>query len=211
MESSFWHQKWEENDIAFHQEDANPALVAHFDTLGIAPGSRVFVPLCGKTRDIHWLLSMGYRVAGAELSKIAIEQLFADLGVTPEISDTGPLERYSAEDIDIFAGNLFDVSKTLLGPIDAVYDRAALVALPEETRVRYVAHITNITNAAPQLLICYVYDQSVMNGPPFSICDEEVIRHYQEVYRLTHLASDSVPDGLKGICPAIENVWLLAK
>ncbi|MCC6796256.1 MAG: thiopurine S-methyltransferase [Candidatus Hydrogenedentes bacterium] len=211
MEASFWHQKWEENDIAFHQEDANPALVAHFHALGIEPGGRVFVPLCGKTRDIHWLLSNGYRVAGAELSKIAIEQLFADLGITPEISGAGTVERYSAEDIDIFAGNLFDVSKAMLGPIDAVYDRAALVALPEEARARYARHITDITNAAPQLLICYVYDQSVMDGPPFSICDDEVMQRYADVYRLSHLASDHVPNGLKGICPAKENVWLLAE
>lgn len=209
MEASFWHQKWEDNDIAFHQEDANPALVAHLGALGIAPGSRVFVPLCGKTRDIHWLLSNGYRVAGAELSKIAIEQLFADLGVSPEISNAGTVERYSAEDIDIFAGNLFDVTKTLIGPIDAVYDRAALVALPEETRVRYARHITDITDAAPQLLICYVYDQRVMDGPPFSICDEEVSKHYGSVYDLAHVHSEDVPNGLKGKCPARENIWLL--
>jgi len=188
-----------------------PSLVQHFDALELQPGSRVFVPLCGKTRDIHWLLTNGYRVAGAELSKIAIEQLFSDLQVIPEISTEGPLEHFSAENIDIYVGNLFDLSKEILGPIDAVFDRAALVALPSETRVRYASHITDITNTAPQLLICYVYDQSVMEGPPFSICDEEVIQHYQGVYRLTHVASEDVADGLKGICPARENIWLLKK
>jgi len=211
MEASFWHQKWEANDIAFHQDDANPSLVQHFDALELHPGSRVFVPLCGKTRDIHWLLTNGYRVAGAELSKIAIEQLFSDLQVIPEISTVGPLEHFSAENIDIYVGNLFDLSKEILGPIDAVYDRAALVALPSETRVRYAAHITDITNTAPQLLICYVYDQSVMDGPPFSISDDEVRQHYQDVYRLAHVAAEDVPDGLKGMCPARENIWLLKK
>ncbi len=211
MEASFWHQKWEANDIAFHQDDANPSLVQHFDALELHPGSRVFVPLCGKTRDIHWLLTNAYRVAGAELSKIAIEQLFSDLQVIPKISIVGPLEHFSAENLDIYVGNLFDLSKEILGPIDAVYDRAALVALPGETRVRYTAHITGITNAAPQLLICYVYDQSVMEGPPFSICDEEVRQHYEHIYKLTHVCSEEVPDGLKGLCPAIENIWLLTK
>ncbi len=209
MEASFWRQKWEDNDIAFHQDDANPALVKHFDALGLQSGTRVFVPLCGKTRDIHWLLSKGFRVAGAELSKVAVAQLFSDLQVNPKVSAIGPLEHFSAENIDIYVGNLFDLSKELLGPIDAVYDRAALVALPNETRARYTAHITGTTNAAPQLLICYVYDQSVMDGPPFSISDEEIRLHYQGIYNLTHVASEDVADGLKGLCPAKENIWLL--
>src|SRR5690242_7473423 len=113
MEASFWHQKWEANDIAFHQDEANPALVKHFDALELQPGSRVFVPLCGKTRDIHWLLANGYRVAGAELSKIAIEQLFSDLQAIPKVSTVGPLEHFSAENIDIYVGNLFDLSKEI--------------------------------------------------------------------------------------------------
>ena len=88
MDKSFWLQKWEKNTIAFHRSEANPSLVNHFDKLALAKGSRIFVPLCGKTLDIGWLLSKGYRVVGAELADMAIEQLFTELGVVPAVAET---------------------------------------------------------------------------------------------------------------------------
>jgi thiopurine S-methyltransferase len=212
MDANFWRQRWELNEIAFHEPEANPALVQHWSALGLQPGSRVFVPLCGKTLDIHWLLAQGFRVAGAELTEIAVQQLFAELGVAdPQIADAGKMRRYSAEGIDIFVGDIFDLTREELGPVDAAYDRAALVALPEEVRTRYTAHLMELTARAPQLMICYVYDQSTMAGPPFAIADAEVERHYAATYALTRLASAEVPGGLKGRCAAIENVWLLRR
>jgi thiopurine S-methyltransferase len=211
MDVNFWHQKWALNEIAFHQSEANPLLLRYFNELSLAKGSRVFLPLCGKTLDISWLLANGYRVVGAELSKIAIDQLFAGLGVEPEISRVGKLEHYRATNIDVFVGDLFDLSATVLGPVDAIYDRAALVALPEGMRSRYTVHLTQVTHTAPQLLITYEYDQSVMEGPPFSVSNEEVNRHYGDYYDLTLLSSEDLAGGLKGKCPAKENVWLLQK
>lgn len=211
MDANFWHQKWSKNDIAFHQDEANPLLVQYFKTLSLAEGSRIFIPLCGKTLDIAWLLSHGYRVAGAELSKVAVEQLFVELGVKPKILRVGKLEHYSATNIDIFVGDIFDLSSSTLGLVDAIYDRAALVALPLEMRNQYTAHLIQITDKAPQLLICLEYDQSIIDGPPFSISNEEVKHHYADTYELTLMASANVSGGLKGKCAAIENVWLITK
>src|SRR5262249_2938954 len=160
----------------------NPLLVKYFNELSLAKCSRIFVPLCGKTLDISWLLSKGYPVAGAELSQIAIEQLFMELGMQPEISTVGGVEQWSSNNLDIFVGDIFALSRKMLGPVDAVYDRAALVAFPEEMRKRYTAHLTEITGKAPQLLISYDYDQSKMDGPPFSVSNEEVERHYAGNY-----------------------------
>ena len=211
MDASFWHQKWEKNEIAFHQSEANPLMVKYFSELSLAEGSRIFIPLCGKTHDIAWLLTNDYCVAGAELSKIAIEQLFAELGVVPKKSSIGKLEHYSATNIDVFVGDIFDLSRNLLGPVNAIYDRAALVALPLEMRKQYTNHLMQITGKAPQLLISYVYDKSAIDGPPFSISNEEVKQHYADSYELTHIASVDVSGGMKGKCAAIENVWLLKK
>lgn len=211
MDASFWRQKWERNEIGFHQSKPNPHLVRFFSALRLPEGSRVFVPLCGKTLDLHWLLANGYRVAGAELSETAVRQLFAELAIEPEITPLDTIHRYSAEGIDIFAGNIFDLSRDELGRVDAVYDRAALVALPDATRPRYTAHLTELSDHAPQLLVCFEYDQSRMDGPPFSISKEEVERHYQESYHLEQLASVEVPGGLKGKFPAQENVWRLQR
>lgn len=209
MDESFWLQRWKTNTIGFHRSEANPILANSFKVLSLAKGSRVFVPLCGKTLDIAWLLSNGYRVAGAELIEIAIEQLFTELGVEPKISGVGEVRHYSAINIDIYVGNIFDVSSKMLGPVDAIYDRAALVALPKEMRNRYTTHLTKITDKAPQLLVSYEYDQTLMAGPPFSVSNEEVKQHYRDSYDLTLIKSTNVPGGLKGKCAANENVWLL--
>jgi thiopurine S-methyltransferase len=209
MDESFWHQKWERNEIAFHGREANPLLTTYFNNLSLPKGSRVFLPLCGKTLDIRWLLSEGYRVAGAELSSMAIEQLFAELGMTPEISVLGPLSRYSAAGIDIFVGDIFNLARDILGKVDAIYDRAALVALPAPMRERYTAHLVEMADRAPQLLVTYTYDQSLADGPPFSVSDAEVVRHYRQSYAPTLLANADVKGGLKGKHPASEHVWLL--
>lgn len=209
MDAQFWHDRWAKNEIGFHKSEANPFLVKYVHELPLSKGNRVFVPLCGKTLDIPWLLSNGYRIVGSELSAIAIDQLFSSLGVTPTITKNGRIAHYHANNIDIFVGDLFDVTRTMLGPVDAIYDRAALVALPDTIRSRYTAHLTDITNHAPQLLICYEYDQRAAEGPPFSISHEEVRRHYADQYQLTLLTSEEVPGGLKGKCAATEHVWLL--
>lgn len=211
VDELFWNEKWKNNEIAFHEGDANPALVKYFKEFSLAKGSRVFLPLCGKTLDIAWLLSNGYQVAGAELSEIAIEQLFMELGLKPEISELTQVKLYRAKQIDIFGGNIFHLTDKLLGSVDVIYDRAALVALPAAMRNRYTAHLTQITGKSPQLLISYEYDQSIMEGPPFSVIDEEIILQYGDNYDIHLLASTDLSGGMKGKCPAKENIWLLQR
>jgi thiopurine S-methyltransferase len=169
----------------------------------------VFLPLCGKTRDIAWLLGQGYRIAGAELSEIAVRALFEELETEPVIAEIGELRRYSAPGLDVFAGDIFALDRGTLGSVDAVYDRAALVALPDDMRTRYAAHLAEISGHAPQLLITFEYDQNVMAGPPFSITEAEVSRCHAARFDIARLAEAEVPGGLKGICPATEKALLL--
>ncbi|MGW8369185.1 MAG: thiopurine S-methyltransferase [Gammaproteobacteria bacterium] len=211
MHADFWHERWRSNEIGFHESQPNALFVRYVGHLSLEPGSRVFLPLCGKTRDIGWSLAQGFRVSGIELSRDAVEQLFDELGLTPTISDHGELQRFSADDLDIFVGDIFALSADLLGPVDASYDRAALVALPEDMRRRYAVQLEAITHSAPQLLICFEYDQSQMAGPPFSITRDEVVALYGDHYRISRLAAVDVPGGLKGQCAATEVAWLLQK
>lgn len=211
MDKKFWQQKWENNEIAFHGSEPHPLLVKNFNKLSSEKVERVFIPLCGKTLDISWFLSNGYSIVGVELSQKAIEQLFQELGIIPKISKVANFDHYHAKNIDIFVGDFFELSKAILGNVDIIYDRAALVALPDTLRHKYTSHLTNITNKTPQLLICYEYDQKMMEGPPFSITSNEVHLHYQDHYQLHLVESINMPQGLKGSCAAKENVWLLKK
>lgn len=211
MDAHFWHNRWQTNQTGWHERAVNPLLITHFPSLNVPPGGRVFVPFCGKSLDLGWLLSCGYAVAGAELSELAVTQLFAELRMEARISEFGKHKLFRGERIDIFVGDLFDLSRETLGPVDAVYDRAALVALPEAIRERYTLHLKALTAFAPQLVIGYEYDQAVVPGPPFSVTPDELQRHYGDSYTLTPLARLEVPGGLKGECPATEHVWRLNK
>lgn len=206
MDAEFWHDIWAKDDLGFHESAANTFLQAHFGALDLAAGARVFVPLCGKTRDIAWLLSKGCHVIGAELSQTAIDQLFEDLQITPDITTMGALHHYQAPMIDIFVGDVFDVTAAHVGTVDAVYDRAALVALPADMRTQYSAHVMAITARAQQLVICFSYDQAVMDGPPFSI-DEGIMKQlFAADYRLTKLDER---DAAVRATPAKERAWHL--
>lgn len=211
MEASFWHGKWERGDIGFHTAQANPLLVQHFAALKLPPGSRIFLPLCGKTLDMHWLLERGLRISGIDLSELAVRALFEELGLTPEVRSTGDLLHFQAEGIDLFTGDFFRLSPATLGAVDAVYDRAALVALPDTMRQAYTQHLRALTQEAPQLLIAYEYDQSAAGGPPFSVQADEVALHYAGRFNLVLLDRQPVEGGLKGKLPATEAVWLLTR
>lgn len=207
MEADFWMQKWQRGETAFHEKQVNPALVQYLSRLELQAGSRIFVPLCGKTLDIGWLLQQGYKVVGAELSVLAITELFAALNLIPDIIPAGKLTRYSAANIDIFVGDIFLLTTAELGPVNAIYDRAALVALPERMRRQYSEHLMALTNKAPQLLLTYEYEQLLCDGPPFSVSETELQQHYGSSYQLTLLERIQLPAKFRHKVDAAITVW----
>lgn len=210
VDAEFWHQRWADKQIGFHQSAPNPLLLAHIGALDLEAGARLALPLCGKTVDIAWLRHQGFRVVGVELSEIAVRELFEENDWSPTITPFGNLARYSAPGVDIFVGDFFEMSAALLGPVDAVFDRAALVALPAPMRPRYAKHLTAISGKAPQLLITFSYDQAIMPGPPFSVQASEVDQLYGHEFDLNALITQDVPGGLKGRCEATETAWKIS-
>ncbi len=208
-ENDLWIQRWKNRELGFNQDKANPFMLKYFSSLDLIRGSSVLVPLCGKTIDISWLLGEGYAVIGIELSEQAIIELFDELSVTPTIETLGELILYSAENLRVFVGDIFKVSPQMLGKIDAIYDRAALVALPTKLRIEYAKHLRLVTNKTPQLLLCFEYEQSLMNRSPYSVDEDEVRRHYDAHYTLELLARENIVGGFKGKLPASEVIWLL--
>lgn len=210
MNKEFWLERWQNNEIGFHRESVNPMLVRHIDTLNLKTGSRLFLPLCGKTLDIHWLFAQGYYVLGAELSQKAVEQLFDELGVAPEITPDGAVTRYQTGNITIYVGDIFALEPHHLGRVDAIYDRGALVAIPLEMRIAYSAHLRSLTRTAPQLLLTLTYDDDLIEPPPFSVTEAEIKDHYHAFYRLNLLEKQYLSDGLKGEKPMHEYAWQLS-
>ncbi|MYM63998.1 thiopurine S-methyltransferase [Pseudomaricurvus sp. HS19] len=209
MEADFWMQKWDKGELGFHQSVVNPFLAAHLQELNLVAGSRVFVPLCGKSLDMVWLRDQGFQVVGIELVPSAVAQFFDALDVTPEITVCGELQRFSGAGIEVFVGDFFALTPALLGTVDLVYDRAALVALPAEIRRRYAEKMMQLCRAVPQLLVTFDYEQSLLAGPPFSVPEAEVQRLYGAQYGLICLDSVAVSGGPRGDVGAREIAWQL--
>ncbi len=174
MEPDFWHQRWQQNQIGFHQPDINPYLRKHWSELGVTAPARVLVPLCGKSLDLLWLVQQGYQVEGVELSELAVRAFFEEQGIEAQHSTQGDWQVWETENLRLWCGDFFNLSAAQLGPIDAVYDRAALIALPESMRRQYVAHMQTLVGAVPHLLITLEYPQTQMSGPPFAVDQTEV-------------------------------------
>lgn len=208
MQSNFWHDCWKKGDIGFHEEAVNPSLEKHINRLEQTTDSRIFIPLCGKTGSIRYLLSKGYRVVGIELSEIAVEQLFLELSYQPIITKSGKLIKYEAHKLDVYVGDIFDLNSEQLGKVNAVFDRGALVALPETTRIQYTNRLASITQKSPQLLVVYDYDQSLMEGPPFSIRKDDLLSYYGSEYTITEVESFLCPLFPQQL-EILECIWLI--
>ena len=175
MNPDFWHQRWSDNQIGFHQATPTPLLLKHWPSLGIAAGACVFVPLAGKSLDMAWLASQEHRVLGVELSRVAVEQFFGENGLTPELEETRYGTHYRAGGIELIVGDAFGLDAGLLRDCSAVFDRAALIALPPELRTRYARELyANLPAHCRGLLVTLEYPQDEREGPPFSVPAEEV-------------------------------------
>lgn len=181
MKKHFWLERWEREETGFHENEVNAYLTQYWHELHLAQGSAVFVPLCGKSVDMRWLREQGYPVLGVELSSVAAQAFFRENGYTPNYIAHEKFDRYEANDIRILCGDFFDLSRDDLATVRAVYDRAAMVALPPEMRGQYVKHMVGILPSATQiLLITFDYPQPEMQGPPFAVSSAEVEALYQE-------------------------------
>ena len=208
-ENNLWLKRWENREIGFNQNKVNAFLIKYFKKLNLEKNANILVPLCGKSIDITWFLSEGFSVTGIELSEIAVEELFLELEITPSISNLGEVKLYSSEQLNLFVGDIFKVTSKMIGEIDAIYDRAAIVALTKELRIKYAEHLRSISNNAPQLLLCFEYDQSLMNRTPYSVDEFEVKMHYAQHYEIELLERVAIAGGFKGKLPASDVVWLL--
>lgn len=190
LESGFWHERWKKGQIAFHNQSVNARLMEFWPELGIERDAPVFVPLCGKSLDMHWLQEFGHPVVGVELSPIAIHEFFSESGLDPIQSSSRRLERFSTDHFDLYCGDLFELGAPDLVDTRGCYDRGSFVALPPDLRVRYAEHMMKILPEKMTILMLTLeYDQSKMPGPPHSVSQEEVENLFGGAFEIEELWS----------------------
>ena len=175
MEPAFWHQRWNEGRIGFHQAAVTPQLEHHWDALALPAYSTVFVPLCGKSLDMPWLAARGHRVLGVELSGIAVRDFFREQGLVPTLRETRYGTHFMAGPFEIIVGDAFALDPAALADCAGVFDRAALIALPPALRRRYVETTwASLPDGCRGLLVTLEYPQAEKAGPPFAVDAAEV-------------------------------------
>ena len=195
MNSEYWLERWKEGEIGFHQAGINPYLCQFWPQLRLPQKSTIAVPLCGKSRDMLWLQEQHHSVLGIELSPIAVQAFFEENGLYPYHTVDGKFDRMTAGEINILRGDFFDLSTEHFSTVNAVYDRAALVAFPPNMRTRYVDHLLKILPAPAQILLVTLdYPPNEMSGPPFAISSDEVQSLYQPCATLQLLTSLDILD-----------------
>ena len=122
MQADFWHDRWERNQIGFHLEQVNPHLARYWPDLGLEPGTRVLVPLCGKTLDLTWLAAQGYEVLGVELSEPAVQAFFSEHDLDPKVSQRGGFRVSEAGPVTLLCGDFFALSAEEVAACSGVAD-----------------------------------------------------------------------------------------
>ncbi len=225
MKIDFWEERWSNNQIGFHQDSVNPYLTYFYGEKGPAPERReklkVFVPLCGKSKDLLWLSQNGYKVFAVECSDRAVKDFFEENGVNYKHAKKDGYGLYQSSDqesiIEILQGDFFGLGEKDLDNVTDIFDRASLIALPETMRKQYADKMAELQK--PQLrtlLVTLTFDQAEMNGPPFSVTEEEVRDLYSESFSIEKLCFKEIINeepGLRkrGLTALVETVYKLVK
>lgn len=216
MDRNFWLDRWEKNEIGFHQNEINTHLKTYWSKLGLDNKCKVFVPLCGKSRDMLWLEGQGHAVLGVEISPLAVEAFFKENDLPSKKTQQGSFMRWDCGSLSLLCGDYFALEADDLKEVNAIYDRASLIALPPELRQQYVSHLSKLfPDGIPILLSTLEYPQSEMQGPPFSVEEQEVRVLYEQRYTVEVLYSQNVLEENprfkeRGLTRFIEKIYKLS-
>ena len=211
-----WLTRWREGRIQFHVDKVNPILGRYVDRLLPEEFGRVFGPLCGKSLDLCWLIEQGHEVVGVELVEKAVEDLFNGIGGSPTISTQDVFQSWRSDGLEVLVGDLFELDANVSGKFDAIWDRAAFVALRPSDRDRYAPHLQEFLRPNGRILLCTVsYDGSKMEGPPFSVSANEVHRRFGNSLSVEKLEESINTDPNpcfteNDIDRVLEEVWLIS-
>ncbi len=173
MDADFWLARWQNNELGFQLDQVHPLLQQCLPQV-LGQYKRVFVPLCGKSLDMCYLATF-LPVTGVELSQIACDDFFSAYQQPYEQLPVPPFRRYTSEHITLWQGDFFALSPAQLEGASLVYDRAALIALPEQMRQQYAAKLRQLLPAGSTILLLSLeYPQHEKQGPPFSVTAAEI-------------------------------------
>jgi len=210
-----WLDRWRKGTTGWHRSDINPQLIKNINQFTKARTKKIFVPLCGASLDMIYLIDQGFHVVGVELSSLAIDRFFIENKMEHKVSKVGDFDLYQGKNIDIYCGDFFKLKRYYLDEVSFVYDRAALIALNPDLQKKYALHLKAILPICSKiLLLTMFYPQNEMEGPPYSVGDDDVEDLFSEskaikkISSLNETESSLKPDDLI-LTYLFKNVYLI--
>lgn len=175
----YWQQRWQDNKIGFHLSAPNGFLVDHLPTLKLAKKATIFVPFCGASIDMAYLMQQGYQVVGSEISELACATFFKEQQLEYQVQEADCFKHFQSEGITIYCGDHYNLSPEWFTHVTAIYDRAAFVAVEPTQRVTYIKKLNQLIPNFKSLLIVQEYHKVEKQGPPYSLNETQIIEHYK--------------------------------
>lgn len=164
-----------------------------------------------------WLAQQGYSIVGVEISEIAVSGFFSNQDLIAKRSNLGSFQQFQAEPYTLLCGDIFQLKSHHVKQVNAVYDRASLVALDSKQRKAYAKLLGEILpSGCSVLLVAMDYPQKEMRGPPYAVTDTEVQDLFADNFQVTHMhALDLLKDterySGKGLSRLSENIYKLQR
>jgi thiopurine S-methyltransferase len=194
-----WLKFWENNETNWHGDRITQELVEYFELFALETRDKVFVPLCGKSLDMIYIMNQGFSVVGVEISEIGVRQFFSENNLTYKITKVDDFDLYSSENLEIYCGDFFSLTSKHLNNVKAVLDSKSLIALEPDLRQKYAKHLNDIISLGVRiLLVTLQYPQHQMSGPPFSVDESEVESLFSMAFESRKLKSfNDIENGSK--------------
>jgi thiopurine S-methyltransferase len=175
MEISYWQSRWNKNKTGWHMDSVYPPLPEIWSRLAIKPHARVLVPFCGKSLDLRWLTEQGHHVTGVDVSQKALHEVMHQNPHTFSQDSSHGFTIYRSDSLELWQGDFIKLPAQGIATPDIIYDKASIIAQPREQRKAYAQKVLELCGKKTRILLqTFEYKQEEMNGPPFSVDENEV-------------------------------------
>ena len=212
MDQNYWIGRWQRGETTWHQEEVEPSLITYFSDL---EPTRVLVPFCGKSRDLSWLIAQRHEVIGVEVSELACQSYFQENGISYRQISQGSSTLYQGGNVSILNADFLTIERSHVGEIGAVYDRAALIALPSDMRMQYTQQMIRLVRSCAKsqgfkfLQIILERTPTDPQGPPFSVTQKELETLYGGFFDIRFLHREDAGKGAIACTKREESAYLL--
>jgi len=188
-----WSNRWREGRAGWHAEEIHKMLSKYFPlVVDGRTNLKIFVPLCGKTKDIKWMYDQGHRIVGVEFDEQVVRELFDEAGIPiASTEQIGGLQRFSSEDgrFKVYQGDFFLYKQEYeTERMDGVWDRGSLVAVNIADREKYASILTSaMSPTCRYLLDTLEYDVSEYTGVPHCVTVDEIKQLYEDKCEIKEL------------------------